>query len=129
MKKTIIIIAVSLIAVATTIFLILYFNGFSGIHNHTDAKEGQIKIACVGDSITYGHGIANWPKNNYPAQLQEFLGDEYHVSNFGHSGKTLSDNGDQPYTESEQYSLSQSYGADVLIIMLGTNDSKALRRH
>ena len=124
MKKTIIIIAVSLIAVATTIFLILYFNGFSGIHNHTDAKEGQIKIACVGDSITYGHGIANWPKNNYPAQLQEFLGDEYHVSNFGHSGKTLSDNGDQPYTESEQYSLSQSYGADVLIIMLGTNDSK-----
>ena len=124
MKKTIFIIAVSLIAVATTIFLILYFNGFSGIHNHTDAKEGQIKIACVGDSITYGHGIANWPKNNYPAQLQEFLGDEYHVSNFGHSGRTLSPDGDQPYVESDQYQLSLDYDADIVVIMLGTNDSK-----
>ena len=124
MKKTIIIIAVSVVVIAAILFSILYFNGFSGIHNHTEAKNGQIKIACVGDSITYGHGIANWPQNNYPAQLQEILGDEYHVSNFGHSGKTLSDNGDQPYTQSEQYALSQEYDADVLVIMLGTNDSK-----
>ena len=29
-----------------------------------------IKVACVGNSITYGAGISNREKNSYPAQLQ-----------------------------------------------------------
>ena len=119
-----IIIVSAIVAFTVAAFLILYFNGFSGIHNHTEASESQIKVACVGDSITYGHGIANWNKNNYPSQLQNILGDEYHVANFGHSGKTLSDDGDQPYIESKQYNLSMEYDADIIVLMLGTNDSK-----
>lgn len=102
----------------------LYYMGISGIHHHSEAAEGQIKVACVGDSITYGHGISNWRVNNYPARLAEILGDEYHVENFGVSGTTLSDSGDSPYTETAEYKKSLEYRADVLVLMLGTNDSK-----
>ncbi len=123
-KRIIITVAVSIVVLAAILFAVLYSNGFSGIHNHTVPSDDQIKVACVGDSITYGHGISGWAKNNYPAQLQKLLGDDYHVANFGHSGRTLSDNGDQPYSESEQYKLSLEYDADIIIFMLGTNDSK-----
>lgn len=111
-------------ALALAIFLFLFSNGYSGLHLHSKAKDGQIKVACVGDSITYGHGISNWAQNNYPAQLQKILGDSYHVQNFGHSGKTVQDSTDQPYTESKQYELSLKYDADILVFMLGSNDSK-----
>lgn len=123
-NKIITTVAIFIVVLAGILFAVLYSNGLSGIHNHTEPKDGQIKVACVGDSITYGHGIIRWAKNNYPAQLQNLLGDDYHVSNFGHSGRTLSDNGDKPYSESEQYQLSLEYDADIIIFMLGTNDSK-----
>ena len=32
-----------------------------------------IKVACVGDSVTYGYGIENTEENSYPAQLQQLL--------------------------------------------------------
>lgn len=124
-KTKVILIAVCMLFVLTTILLVvLYTNGLLGIHHHTEPDDGQIKVACVGDSITYGHGVSNWQKNNYPAQLQDILGDGYHVENFGHSGRTLSNDGDSPYTESKQYKLSLEYDADIIIFMLGTNDSK-----
>ena len=122
-KIVIITVAVALV-VAVVAFCIFYFLGLTGIHHHSEPKEGQIKVACVGDSITYGHGISDWEKNNYPAQLQGILGDDYHVANFGHSARTLSPDGDRPYIESEQYRLSLEYDADIVVIMLGTNDSK-----
>lgn len=123
-KKIIITVGVAILVLAAILITVLYTNGFSGIHNHTVPKDEQIKVACVGDSITYGHGISGWAKNNYPAQLQNILEDDYHVANFGHSGRTLSNNGDKPYTESEQYRLSIEYDADIIVFMLGTNDSK-----
>ena len=79
-------------------FSYLYFNGLSGMINTTEAREGQTKIACVGDSITYGHGITNWPKNNYPTLLQGLLGETYHVNSYGVSGRAVQPDSDQPYT-------------------------------
>lgn len=105
-------------------FAYLYHNGLSGQYANTKPKKGQIKVACVGDSITYGHGIRNWKKNNYPAILQNLLGDKYHVANFGSSGACINPNGDQPYGERAIYKESLAYEADILIFMLGTNDSK-----
>ena len=122
-KKTLCIVAAALVLVLT-VFLFLYTNGYSGLHNHKNAREGQIKVACVGDSITYGHGVSGWARNNYPATLQKLLGKEYNVRNFGHSGRTASENGDKPYTESKQFKLSLEYDADILVIMLGSNDTK-----
>ena len=127
MKKSlkIVLIVVGIIFVVGVIGVhYLKSNGLSGQYSNTDPKEGQIKVACVGDSITYGHGISDWAKNNYPAQLQKILGADYHVANFVSSGACVNPNGDQPYISREVYQNSLDYEADVLVFMLGTNDSK-----
>ncbi len=112
------------ILLCVSLFVIAYLFGFSGLHNNKKPKDDKIKIACVGDSVTYGHGVANWPTNNYPAQLQRLLGDKYHVSNFGVSGSTAQNDSDKPYMETKAYQHSLSFNADIVVIMLGTNDTK-----
>ena len=102
----------------------MYNNGLSGKYANTKPEEGQIKVACIGDSITYGHGIADWKKNNYPALLQELLGDDYHVANFGSSGACVNPEGDQPYVNREIYQSALDYDADIIVFMMGTNDAK-----
>ena len=102
----------------------MYNNGLSGKYANTDPKEGQIKVACVGDSITYGHGISDWEKNCYPAVLQQLLGEEYHVANFGSSGACVNPDGDQPYVGRDIYKEALEYDADIIIFMMGTNDAK-----
>jgi len=107
----------------------LYFNGLSGVSNITEADDGQTKVACVGDSITYGHGITNWPKNNYPTLLQGLLGETYHVNSYGVSGRAVQPDSDQPYTALPHYQESLTYGADIVVFMMGTNDSKPENWH
>ena len=122
--KIVLVIVAILVIVAVVGFRYLYNNGLSGQSANSEVKEGQIKVACVGDSITYGHGISGWEKNNYPAVLQQILGDNYNVANFGSSGTCVNPNGDQPYTGRATYQESLNYNADILVFMLGTNDSK-----
>lgn len=88
-------------------------------------QEGQIKVACIGDSITYGHGVTNWETENYPAVLQSLLGDKYFVANYGFIGACVNPNGDKPYTSQSVYQKSLDLNADIIVFMLGTNDSKA----
>lgn len=88
----------------------------------TSAALYKAKIACVGDSITYGYGLED--SKSYPYKLGELLKDTYDVKSFGDSGKTLMSTGDTPYTYYSQYQPSLDYGADVVLIMLGTNDGK-----
>ena len=106
------------------VFLYLYNNGLSGLYTNSEPKEGQIKVACVGDSITYGHSVSGWSKNQYPAVLQELLGDSYHVANFGVSGACVNKKGNKPYISRTVYEESIKYDADILVLMLGSNDSK-----
>jgi len=80
-----------------------------------------VKVACVGDSITQGSGSNG---NPYPKQLQALLGDEWKVGNFGLSGRTLMDKGDRPYMKEKAYQNALAMQPDVVIIMLGTNDTK-----
>ena len=84
----------------------------------------QIKIACVGDSITYGYGIQNREEFAYPSQLAKILGDSYEVRNFGVSGRTVLKKGDFPYWAELAYKEAIEYNPDIVIIKLGTNDSK-----
>jgi lysophospholipase L1-like esterase len=91
----------------------------------TSILEAQIvKIACVGNSITYGSGIENREKMSYPAQLQSWLGSKYIVRNFGVSGATMIRNGDKPYWNEPEYKAALEFNPDIIIIKLGTNDSK-----
>lgn len=89
--------------------------------------DTTVKIACVGDSITYGSGIENREENCYPVVLQSLLGtDGYRIGNFGVSGATLQKDSDKPYRDQELYEKSLSYEANIIVLMLGTNDTKSV---
>jgi lysophospholipase L1-like esterase len=81
-----------------------------------------IKVACIGDSITNGYGVTA----PYPLDLGQLLGSGYTVINYGVSSKTLLKNGDQPYWSTQQYTDSTNWLPDIVIIMLGSNDAKAV---
>ena len=85
--------------------------------------QTKIKVACVGNSITQGPGREN--PDSYPLQLQEILGEAYDVENFGVSGRTLLKKGDYPYWNEPQFEEVKAFRPDILIIKLGTNDSKS----
>ena len=82
-----------------------------------------IKVACVGNSVTFGQGIADREHDSYPAQLQRMLGDGYEVCNFGKSGATLLAHGHRPYIEQKEYRDALAFAADKVVIHLGLNDS------
>lgn len=84
-----------------------------------------IKVACVGNSITFGAGIGNRDKDSYPAVLGQMLGDRYEVRNFGFSARTLLNKGDRPYMKEQMFQDVLQYQPDVVVVKLGTNDSKA----
>lgn len=88
------------------------------------AQGQQIKVACVGNSITWGHGIQDRSHNTYPAQLQQLLGDGFDVRNFGNNGKCAQDEADDPYIKTKEYADALAFLPDIVIIKLGTNDSK-----
>ena len=81
-------------------------------------------MACIGDSITDGHGIDLRTVNGYPAQMQTMLGDGYVVKNLGVSGRTLMNAGDQPYMKELAWEDALAFQPDVVVIALGTNDTK-----
>lgn len=89
----------------------------------TDYKD-TIRLACVGDSITFGAGIEDRDHNSYPAQLGKMLGAQWDVRNFGVNGATLLKQGDNPYYKTEAYKQALDFKPDVIVIKLGTNDSK-----
>ena len=84
--------------------------------------KAPVRLACVGDSITQGAGAAKGM--SYPAQLQELLGGAWLVKNFGVSGRTLMRSGDYPYWREAAFKQAQEFDPDVVVIMLGTNDTK-----
>jgi len=83
---------------------------------------GTIRVACVGDSITAGVGAARGA--SYPAQLGKMLGGKWEVRNFGVSGSTLLNRGDLPYQKQQPFKAALAYNPNVVIVMLGTNDTK-----
>lgn len=87
------------------------------------AQAQKIKVACVGNSVTYGYKIENREANCYPAQLQRMLGDAYAVENFGHSGATLLNKAYRPYTQQEAYQKALTFAGDYVVIHLGLNDT------
>lgn len=87
-------------------------------------ENKKIKVACIGNSITFGYGIKDRIKDAYPEQLARMLGEGYEVKNFGKSGRTLLEKGNSPYIKTEAYNEVLTYNPDIIIIKLGTNDSK-----
>ena len=81
--------------------------------------ENKIVVACCGDSITQGVGVKNPELESFPAVLQQLLGDNYKVLNFGVGGRTL-------LRKQDPYSIGNGLNAkpDIVIMALGTNDAR-----
>ena len=91
--------------------------------NLVAVAQTPVRVACVGNSITYGAGIENRERDAYPAQLQRMLGEGYVVGNFGKSGATLLNKGHRPYIEQKEFQRALTFAGDVVVIHLGINDT------
>lgn len=101
-----------------TIFLFFFCTFYS-------QAKSTIRVACVGNSITYGVGVVDRNCHSYPAQLQQLLGNQYEVRNFGKSGTTLLAKGHRPYILQAEYKNALEFSPDIVIIHLGINDTGA----
>ncbi len=110
---------VVLLFAVVALFIVLFYSGMFG------GKDERVRITCVGDSLTYGSGVLKTRDiDSYPSQLQEKLGIGYLVNNYGLRNATASESGDLPYLHSKQYKESLESKPDIVILMLGTNDTK-----
>ena len=90
----------------------------------------KIKVACIGDSITYGSAMTNRIAECYPAQLQKMLGDRYEVRNFGDGGSGVyltphADSGGwtpHPWRKGARSEAAYAFRPDVVIGNFGIND-------
>ena len=98
------------------------------IGNWLDARKAPktdaVRVACIGNSITDGHGIDMATAYGYPAMLQKKLGADYWVKNFGVSARTMLNKGDYPYMNEQAWRDALAFQPDIVVIKLGTNDSK-----
>lgn len=87
------------------------------------ASAPPVRVACVGNSITYGTGIQDRARDSYPAQLQRMLGPGYVVGNFGRPGATLLYHGHRPYVCQPEFSEALAFKGDIVVMHLGINDT------
>ena len=88
-------------------------------------RKDAVRVACIGNSITFGAGIRNRSRDSYPSVLARMLGDNYWVKNFGVSARTMLNKGDHPYMNEPAYKNALAFNPNIVVIKLGTNDSKS----
>ncbi len=98
-----------LVVLAGLIALVIAASGSS------QGKFGQIRVACVGDSITKG--------TEYPNDLQQLLGPDYLVGNFGVGGATIASKSPNAYIGTTMFENRVLFQPNIVVIMLGTNDA------
>ena len=92
------------------------------ITSFTAVVGQRIKVACVGNSVTFGYGLPNPATDAYPAQLQKMLGDAFDVRNFGRNGATLMHGSGTTYRLQNECKRALAFAPDYVVIDLGLND-------
>ena len=54
------------------------------------------------------------------------LGKKYYIQNFGVSGATMLKKGNKPYWNQLEYQQTLVFNPKIIVLMLGTNDSKPI---
>jgi lysophospholipase L1-like esterase len=103
-------------------FLFLIFGFF--LFTHSISGQSITKVAIIGNSITEGSGLPQPSVYSYPAQLANMLTSDWQIGNFGVSGRTMLKKGDFPIWNEQKFKDALNFEPNIVVIMLGTNDSK-----
>jgi|GEM_PF-6038645 len=104
----------------------LRFGLVAAITFSTLSSIAALKVAFVGDSITYGVGSSDRTTKAYPVATGRLLmTNGYTIKNYGVSSTTMLKKGDHPYWTTSSFTNSLNWGPDIVVIMLGSNDSKS----
>ena len=94
--------------------------------------QARTKVACVGDSITFGLGLADRALEAYPARLQALLDERfpgrYEVRNFGSSGRgiyldSMRGREKRGFRWMKEHKAAVEWRPDIVICNLGINDN------
>ena len=77
--------------------------GYTTIRLPIRRREGKTRVACAGDSITYGCTLPLFFLARYPTVLQMLLGPGYVVAAFGVNDRTLQNTGNKPYRKEKAF--------------------------
>jgi sialate O-acetylesterase len=86
------------------------------------ASAAPIRVACLGDSLTQGAKV-DAATESYPARLQEMLGPEFEVKNFGQGGATMIRKGGP--TIFGQLPAAAEFQPQIAIVNFGINDTRS----
>ncbi len=106
------------------LFVFLLFLSSCATKDQEIGQLATLEIICLGDSITYGYKLVDKVHQSYPAQLSKQAHGRWHVLNFGVNGATVTNKGDIPITAQKIYQRIIHSRPDVVVVMLGTNDTK-----
>lgn len=110
--------------IACTLLLsVLFVHAQQAVTNQL-SPSAVVRVACIGNSITYGDRIRNRATDSYPAQLGTLLGTNYQVQNFGVNGATMLKKSDLPYWSTKAWVDAKAFNPTIVVLKLGTNDSK-----
>lgn len=95
------------------------------------AQDNKVRIACIGNSITFGARVQNPQLESYPAVLSSMLNGGgytgYEVKNFGIGGATVLRFGTPNIWKTlDSLKLSQP---DIVVIEVGTNETVSAPRY
>lgn len=102
------------ILLISSILLVIYLGNLL----HQTKINDKNRLACLGDSLTQ--------ITNYPNELQKMLGKSYDVKEFGVSGSTVLTESFRPFINQEALKKAKDFQANMVIIMLGTNDANTI---
>lgn len=123
-KKTSLVIIILILLIVFLVVKIVFFSNDTFYPKEKITGTGDIKIACVGDSITYGLGVSSNRDKSWVSLLAKELGNDYQTINYGLVNRTLLSTGDYPYMNEILAEKFWNSSEDIIIFMLGTNDSK-----
>ena len=89
-----------------------------------DSSAEKKRVCCIGNSITEGSWLQDVVNESYPAKLAQYLGTAYDVLNLGNGGACILKQADGPYWSLDKIDRAIAYKPGIIVIMLGTNDSK-----
>ena len=106
---------------------------FDTVNGAVQSAAKALRVACVGDSITFGTCAKNTELDgylyvgynfSYPAMLQKLCGDTAVIGNFGYPGaNVMSSAYYNTYYNSCVYNLFEEFRPDIILFALGTNNT------